>query len=227
MKTIFNKLTIAVVLYVSSVYSFSQEIPDSLLKYLEIATGNNPAVLQRLTEYEAALKKIPQVGTIPDPQLDLGVFVSPMELIGGNQVADLRLMQMFPWFGVLKNARDEMSLMAKAKFELFRDAGLQVYFDVQRTWYELYKVREDIRISEKNIEILRIIEQLSLIKYKAPPAGSSGSGNQPAGMQTQSNISVNSYAGSGMQVMGGNQSSQGVSTPKQVMSSMQTGSMNT
>ena len=90
-----------------------------------------------------------------------------MELISGNQVADLRLMQMFPWFGVLRYGKDEMSLMAKAKFELFRDAKLQVFYDVQRTWYELYKVQKDISISEKNIEILKLIERLALVRFKS------------------------------------------------------------
>jgi len=83
-------------------------------------------------------------------------------------------MQMFPWFGVLKSAKDEMSLMANAKFELFRDAKLQVFYDVQRTWYELYKVQKDISISEKNIEILKIIERLALVKFKAASSMQTG-----------------------------------------------------
>jgi outer membrane protein TolC len=140
---------------------------DSLYKYLELAAKNNPTVLQKFAEYQAALKKIPQVGSLSDPELSVGVFLSPMELVNGNQVADIRLMQMFPWFGVLKNAKDEMSLMAKSKFELFRDTKLQVYYDVQRTWYELYKIRKNISISEKNIEILKVIERLALVKFKA------------------------------------------------------------
>ena len=138
-----------------------------LFNYLEIAAKNNPTVLQKFTEYQAALQKIPQVGSLPDPELSVGVFLSPMELVNGNQVADIRLMQMFPWFGVLKNAKDEMSLMAKAKFELFRDAKLQVFYDVQRTWYELYKVQKNISISEKNIEILKVIERLALVRFKS------------------------------------------------------------
>lgn len=88
-------------------------------------------------------------------------------------MADMRLMQMFPWFGVLKNAKDEMSLMALSKFELFRDARLQVWYDVRRTWYELFKVRKNISISEKSLEILKVIEQLTLIKYKTSAAGNS------------------------------------------------------
>jgi len=144
---------------------------DSLSFYLTRAVKNNPAVLQKYSEYQAALQKIPQVGSLPDPELNMGVFLSPMELVGGNQVADLRLMQMFPWFGSLRAAKDEMSLMANAKYELFRDAKLQVFYDVQSVWYDLYKVQRNICISQKNIDILRTIERLALVKFRT--AGSS------------------------------------------------------
>lgn len=168
MKTKFKLLILFIFLMTGSLNSFSQQIPDSLLRYLKTASSNNPALLQRFTEYKAALKKIPQAGSLPDPQLDMGVFITPMELIEGKQMADIKLMQMFPWFGVLKNAKDEMSLMAKARLELLRDTKLQIYYDMQRTWYELFMLRKYISISEKNIEILRVIEKLALIKYKVP-----------------------------------------------------------
>jgi outer membrane protein TolC len=144
---------------------------DSLSFYLTMAAKNNPTVLQKYNEYQAALQKIPQVGSIPDPELNMGVFLSPMELVSGNQVADLRLMQMFPWFGTLRAAKDEMSLMANAKYELFRDAKLQVFYDVQSVWYNLYKVHHSILISEKNIDILRTIERLSLAEFKTALSG--------------------------------------------------------
>ena len=176
---------------------------DSLMNYLELATKNNPTVLQRYNEYQASLQKIPQVGSLPDPQLEMGVFLSPMEVLSGNQVADIKLMQMFPWFGVLKNAKDEMSLMAKGKYELFRDAKLQVYYDVQRTWFDLYKVRQNIRISEKNVELLKTIERLTLVKFRSGSSGGSSvvSGNKMSG----GNTPVAASGSSGMNVMGGNQ----------------------
>ena len=176
---------------------------DSLMHYLETATKNNPMVLQRYNEYQAALQKVPQVGSLPDPQLEMGVFLSPMELISGNQVADIKLMQMFPWFGVIKNAKDEMSLMAKARYETFRDAKLQVCYDVQRAWFDLYKVRQNLRISEKNVELLKTIERLTLMRYRSGTSGGSSAvsgskmsgGNAPAapsGMNTMSGNSVSS-----------------------------------
>lgn len=177
---------------------------DSLMQYLEIAAKNNPGVLQKFAEYQASLQKIPQAGSLADPELNVGIFLSPMELVGGNQVADIRLMQMFPWFGVLKNAKDEMSLMAKAKFELFRDAKLQVFYDVQRTWYELYKVEQDIRISENNIEILRTLERLALIKYKSASTAGGNASSSPGGSIQSGNTANQSSSSSGMNSMGSN-----------------------
>lgn len=200
------------------IYVYSQT--DSLYHYLEIAAKNNPTVLQRFAEYKAALQKIPQVGSLSDPELSVGVFLTPMDLIDGRQVADIRLMQMFPWFGVLKYSRDEMSLMANAKFELFRDAKLQVFYDVQRTWYELYKIEKDISISEKNIDILKLIERLALVRYKSATS-SSPNINQ----QGESNSSISSQSGnSSMQAAGqsgmssGNTNQSSVSMPKSNMS---------
>jgi outer membrane protein TolC len=199
-KLIFLSFSICFYLF-QNISVFAQT--DSLTKYIEIAAKNNPGVLQKFNEYQAALQKVPQVGGLPDPELNMGVFLSPMELVGGNQVADIRLMQMFPWFGVLKNAKDEMSLMAKAKFELFRDAKLQVFYDVQSTWYSLYKIQQQIRISEKNIEILRTIERLTLVKFKS--ASRSGGNTSPSFENNLNSSSQNSSTGSmGSNSMGGN-----------------------
>jgi outer membrane protein TolC len=191
---------------------------------LEIAAKNNPTVQQKFTEYQAALQKVPQVGSLSDPELSLGVFLKPMELISGNQVADIRLMQMFPWFGVLKNAKDEMSLMANAKYELFRDAKLQVFYDVQSTWYELYKIQKDISISEKNIEILKIIERLALVRFKSAPSGSAGTTSSTISMSSGSN-NTNNTGSSGMQTMGTGQVNSGSSASNQPAASMQNGAM--
>ena len=115
----------------------------------------------------------------------------------------MKLMQMFPWFGVLRNAKDEMSQMANARFEQFRDAKLQAYYDVQRTWYELYKLRKDINISEKNINILKVIERLALIRYKTAPSGSPGSTSSGSGTPSGSTQNVPSGGSSAMKGMSG------------------------
>jgi outer membrane protein TolC len=198
-----KKLIIIASIITHGISAYSQ---DSLMNYLEIAVKYNPTVLQKLAEYEASLQKVPQVGSLPDPELSTGIFLSPMELVGGKQVADIRLMQMFPWFGVLKAAKDEMSLMAKAKLETLRDAKLQVFYDVQRTYFELQKIDQSIRISEENLEILRTLERLSLVKFKS--AAISGSASSSGGSSSQGSGDAATASSGGMSGgMGGNSGS--------------------
>jgi outer membrane protein TolC len=213
-----------VVLFIGLIMGITVGAQDSLSYYLLQAAKNNPVVLQKYYEYEAALQRVPQVSSLPDPELNMGVFLSPMELVGGNQVAELRLMQMFPWFGTLRAAKDEMSLMANAKYESFRDAQLQVFYEVQRTWYELFKVQQNIRLSVKNIDILHAIERLALVKFRT---ASSGSGNtSSSGNAMPAGASQNTSGGS--QVMGGMSSNTGsntLTTPNQVTDAIPGSSM--
>ena len=203
-------------------YAQSQStVKDSLVYYLELAAKNNPTVLQRFSEYQAALQKITQVGALPDPELNLGVFLSPMELLEGKQVADIRLMQMFPWFGVLKNAKDEMSLMAKSKYELMLEAKLEVFYEVQRTWYELYKTDQDIHISEKNIQILQTLERLALIRFRTASSGGGGASSSTVSSGTSTQSPGTSAGSSGMQSMGRSSGGNSGSTSNQPSSAMQ------
>lgn len=182
---------------------------DSLRYYMELAARNNPLVLQRFSEYKAALEKIPQVGNLSDPEFSAGVFIQPMELLEGKQVADFQLMQMFPWFGTLRSAKDEMSQMAKARLEQFRSAQIDIFFEVQRTMYDLYNIRKQKEIAIKNRELLKIIERLTLVRYKSGSTGSSSTGTSP--MRTspsQNGVPASSVQNPSMQAMGGIQSNQ-------------------
>ncbi|MDR1610765.1 MAG: transporter, partial [Candidatus Symbiothrix sp.] len=100
-----KKITTTILLLQISLAAFTQT--DSLPGYLQIAAENNPGVKADFLVYQAALQKVPQAGALQDPQLDFGFFLQPMEIIDGKQVADIKLMQMFPWFGTRKAARTE------------------------------------------------------------------------------------------------------------------------
>jgi outer membrane protein TolC len=113
--------------------------------------------------------------------------------------------------------------MAKAKYELFRDAKLQAFYDVQRTWYELHKVRQNIRISEKNIELLHSIERLAIVRFKAVPTGNSTTPSNRA-MSTASAQSTSSGS-SGMNTMGGKSGNTAGSVSNQVTTPMPGNSM--
>ena len=72
---------------------------QSLNDYYTIAAENNPELKAKYKEFEAAMQKIPQVSSLPDPNLSMGYFISPVETRLGPQNVRLSLSQMFPWFG--------------------------------------------------------------------------------------------------------------------------------
>jgi len=195
-----RKLLIVICLFIQSLSSGAQ---DSLAYYLDISTKNNPVVLQKYAEYKASLQKIPQAASLPDPELTTGFYLSPMEQVGGKQVADFRIMQMLPWFGVLRNAKDEMCLMAKAKYESYLDSKLQMYYDVQRSVYEILKLKQDLKIAQQNIDILQTVERLAVIKFKVSPSGSASSISSSV-IPTVTAITLNSGGMNKMSVSGGN-----------------------
>jgi outer membrane protein TolC len=166
---------------------------DSLSYYLEQAALFNPGVKSRYIEYSAALERVPQASSLPDPELQLGYLLKPMQLLGGNQVANVSLMQMFPWFGTLKASKDEASKMALAKFESFLNAKNELLFDVKSSYYKVYRTLKEIEIAEKNLEILRTLEKLALTKFRTGGTGTSqGMGGQ---MPSGTNISASSSTG--------------------------------
>jgi cobalt-zinc-cadmium efflux system outer membrane protein len=164
MKQFFKYIILIIIAVTSHRAAYSQ---DSLSYYLEKAAMNNPGIKAKYLEYSAALEKVLQASSLPDPQFQLGYFIKPMELLGGNQVTNISLMQMFPWFGTLKAAKDEASKIAVAKFENFRDAKNELYFNVKASYYKVYRTIKEIEIADNNLVILHSLEQLALAKFRS------------------------------------------------------------
>ncbi len=155
--------------------SLSVSGQNNLNDYLELAGKQNPEIQAAFYQYSAAMEKVPQVSSLPDLQSSLGVFLQPMELLGGNQVASVQLMQMFPWFGTLTASKNEAALMAKAKFEAFNSVKSSVFYQVKASWYQLVKYDKEIALVDENISLLESLEKIALVKFQSPV--SSGSSN--------------------------------------------------
>ena len=153
-------ILIAMLFYSS--LSFAQTLED----YYKIAAENNPGLQALYKEYEAALQKVPQVSTLPDPTFSFGYFISPVETRVGPQQAKFSLTQMFPWFGTLKAQGDAAALMAEAKFQSFIDARNKLYFQVASAYYPLYELKDLIRIEQENISILESYKTIANQKFK-------------------------------------------------------------
>ena len=201
------------------------QTPDNLVldNYLEMAAKNNPGVKAAFSEYLAALEKVPQVGSLPDPQGSLDFFLKPMELVTGNQVGNISVMQMFPWFGTLKLAKDEASLMAKAQFSLFQESKAGLFSNVKTSWYQLARYKRGITLINQNIALLESLEKLALVKFQSP-GGSSSGGSSSAGSSMQGTPSASGNGG-GMGGMNNQPAASGQSQQGSNMSSASSGGM--
>lgn len=143
---------------------------DKLEIYLETAALNNPGLKARFNEYLAALEKVPQVGTLPDPQLAFGYFIQPVETRNGPQNFKISLTQMFPWFGTLGTRAEIEANKAKAKFEIFKDFKSKLFFQVKASYYDLYFIKKGLDITQENIRILQSYKDLTLVKMESGEA---------------------------------------------------------
>lgn len=146
---------------------FSQENLDT---YLETAAENNPGLKSKFSEYMAAMEKVPQVGTLPDPTVAFAYFIEPVQTKVGPQEWKFNLAQSFPWFGLLKAKEDVTTEFANAKFEEFENTKSNLFFEVKTAYYNYYFIEKAIAITKKNIEILEIFKRLSLVKIEAGTA---------------------------------------------------------
>jgi outer membrane protein TolC len=198
------------------------QTPDSLDHYLEVAAKNNPGLNADFLAYKASLEKVPQAGAWPDPKLDIGFFLKPMDLVGGRQIADFTLMQMFPWFGTKKAAQTEATHMAKMAYAQFTETRDNLYLEVYTQWYVLSTLVEQLRNNRDNLQLLKQLEELALRKVSSPFSGSSSGYTVPAPSPATKSSVTTSAGGSmaGMGSMGGAAASSGTSSTSGMSSGM-------
>lgn len=157
-----KKYPLVLFLLISTISNLNAQ---TLNDYLESASENNPSLQASFRQYQASLEKTNQV-SLENPQLTIGVFTRPMELLMGNQRGEVSVMQMFPWFGMLKTQKDEATLMAEAKYEEFRQERNVLLYQVKETYFQLQQLENTVGITKANLEILKSLEQLAIIRYQ-------------------------------------------------------------
>jgi hypothetical protein len=137
------------------------------LAYFEQAAQSNSGLKVKFNDYLAVLQKQNQMGALPDPELAFGIFITPMERVMGRQIADFSVMQMFPWKGTNMAAKEEAGHMARAKFEVFREAKSMLFLDLKMTWLEYYLLEKQKMNIAESLEILATLESLVLQKMSS------------------------------------------------------------
>jgi outer membrane protein TolC len=142
-------------------------LPD----YLSAAALNNPGLKAAYYRWQAALEKIPQARSLPDPVVSYSYFVREVETRVGPQKQKVGFSQMFPWFGTLQLRRDVAAEAARVEYERYRAFKLKLFYEVKRAYLEYYYLARSIRVTEANVDLLRQLENVVRIRYETGEAG--------------------------------------------------------
>ena len=142
-----------------------------LEEYLRIAAEENPELRALWHRYRADLEVIPQVGTLPDPEINIGYTLNPMmsESVLGQFSASA--MQMFPWFGTLQARRELQRASAESGYERLNSRQLALFRNIQTTWFDLAELNQKIAIAQETIKLVRDLEALVEVRYETARAG--------------------------------------------------------
>lgn len=143
---------------------------STLNDYLAYAALNNPGLKAAFNRWKAALERIPQVRSLPDPRFTFAYFIREVETRVGPQQQKVGIMQMFPWFGKLKLQGNAAAEMASAVKQEYENIKLKLFYRVKNAYYDYYYVIRAISVIKENVQLLEYLESVLRTKYRTGQA---------------------------------------------------------
>jgi len=153
--------------YILTIVNFSKLNAQSLDSLLQLVVENNTQLKAIELEYQSILAKQSQVSQLPNPQFGVGIPVLRPETRLGPQMVMVSATQFFPWFGTLKSKEAVVVSMSKVKYEQLAIVKLDLFYEVQSAYFQLYFLNQKLAILAKNIQIFESLESFSLAKIES------------------------------------------------------------
>jgi outer membrane protein TolC len=156
-------------LFAQSLYAGS---PDSVLyleDVLEIALQQNPGLQAVQFGARAAEARIPQAGSLPDPQLTLGVLSLPVDSYKFNQEPMTQkvigISQSIPFFGKLDFKEEIATQESHMLAGQLQQTRLLLLDNVKKTYYRLAYLRNALDVVAKNRILLGDLVEITRTRY--------------------------------------------------------------
>ena len=167
--TLFFGSVIFLVCCISQAAEKSQEDangPVTLADYLNISAVNNAQLKAEFEKWRAAIEEVPLAKSLDDPQLMYGYATEHTP-----QRSEFEVMQMFPWFGVIRDRTDVATAMAKLGGRQYETKKLEVFFEVKQAFYEYSFLAKAIEITNENVQLMKHFEEVARTKYAVSETG--------------------------------------------------------
>ncbi len=148
-------------------------LPKSLGKHAGIedcityARFHNSGLHSAFAAWRAALARIPQAESLPDPVFTYSYYVREVETRVGPQRWKVGLSQKIPWFGKLRLRGAMATQAARAAWEALRALDREVVYRVKAAWLEYYYLKRSIEVTRENFQLLEALEQVARERYRS------------------------------------------------------------
>ena len=140
---------------------------DECLAYAALRSPKLEAAYYR---WQAALERVPQARTLPDPTITYAYYIESVETRVGPQEHLAGVKQTIPWIGKLSRRGDIRAEEARAEYERYQTAKLELFYRVRELYYELYYLRAATELTRDNMELLAQFERIARAKYRVAAA---------------------------------------------------------
>lgn len=134
------------------------------------AVINNPSLAEMQARAEAMASIPSQVGTLPDPVLQLNALNMPVDTFNTGQEPMTQLQvgvsQALPFPGKLGLRQDAAQFEAEAANSNVDEVRLRLIRNVKSTWWHLFYSDRALETVEKNQELLRQLVVIASTKYQ-------------------------------------------------------------
>lgn len=151
-----------------AVQSYQPTETDTLLPedarlddYVRYAMRHHSDLSAAFFRWRAALERIPQARTLPDPKMSLEVVFDQVDRSSEYMGERYTLEQMFPWYGKLALSADIALTQAHAEAQRFEATRLQLVDQVSRAYFEYAFQHYATKIARDNLELLVRLEAVA------------------------------------------------------------------
>ena len=147
----------------------SRPAPLKLKDLIEEALNKNPEVLAAKSKWEVLRERPSQAGALKDPMLGFGIINLPTDTFSFRQedmtMKEISVTQRVPYPGK-RPLRSEMAEKeAEAAFSDYEEVKNRISRDVKTAYYNLFYIDKAIQVTEKNREVLKLLNQIAETKY--------------------------------------------------------------
>lgn len=150
--------------------SFQQESANELKGYEQLLLEHNPDLRSAWSAWQSSLSRITAMKSLPDPQLQFGYFLEPVQTAVGPQRYRFGLRQMIPWPGKLAVSSDIQREAAEAAFSRFRSSVESLLLRFRQLYVDAWYLDRVLETSGEHLSLLKNQEEVITVRYRSEAA---------------------------------------------------------